>query len=129
MLTAEAWAVEGLLMQKGNGVNPEAGGWDVSYQMVGPLYALRYIPVCGNDSLISRLCVMIQKALEWEITRMLPNGEIDISGSTRIGRENFGKNVKTMNYYEAFQAFAYAGQIVNPDWLIYADRIARLKGW
>lgn len=129
MLTAEAWAVEGLLLQKGNGVNPEAGGWDVSYQMVGPLYALRYIPVCGNESLVSRLCLMIQKALEWEVMRMLPNGEIDVSGSTRIGREKFGKDVKTMNYYEAFQTFAYAGQIVSPAWLVYADRIARLKNW
>ena len=49
-------------LQQADGTNPEKGGLDVSYQMVGVLMALRYLPVCGDAGLRARLRGTIRRA-------------------------------------------------------------------
>lgn len=45
---AVEWARQGLALQRADGTNPEKGGYDTGYQMVGVLMSLRYLPVCAD---------------------------------------------------------------------------------
>jgi hypothetical protein len=54
-------------LQEPDGTNPEKGGFDAEYQMVGVLMALRYLPVCGDHQLRERLLSMIRSAVTREL--------------------------------------------------------------
>src|SRR5581483_2534362 len=102
---AERWAGEGLDLQRADGTNPEKDGYDVGYQMVGVLMALRYLPVCGTPALRMRLREMVRRAAEPEIERMALDGSIGLQSSTRVGKEHArnGK-LKDVPYGEIMQA-------------------------
>lgn len=128
---AERWAGEGLDLQRGDGTNPEKDGYDVGYQMVGVLMALRYLPVCGNPGLRVRLREMVRRAVQPEIGRMAPDGSIDLQSSTRVGKEHArnGK-LKDVPYGEIMQALVYgAHALPSAEWMQPAERIAHLRGW
>lgn len=128
---AVQWAEEGLSLQRADGVNPERDGFDPSYHMVGVLMALRYLPVCDDPGLRSRLRSMIRKAVAIELTRLQPDGSIDAEGATRIGKERGRSGViKTVAYGEVAQAFVYGALAVpQPQWLEPAQRIIHYKKW
>jgi hypothetical protein len=128
-LAATTWATEGLALQRLDGVNPERGGYDINYQMVGPLHAARYLPVCGDSALRSRVRTMMRRAGAWELQRIRPDGSVDVSGSTRIGRELYDGHPKTLNYYDLFEALVYGAQLVDPAWLEAAAKLGRPRGW
>lgn len=128
---AAQWARDGLSLQQDDGVNPEKGGFDASYQMVGVLMALRYLPVCNDPELRQRLRAMIRLAAEPELARLQSDGSIDADGSTRVGRERSRAGiVKSVAYGEVLQALVYGAQALpKPEWIPPARRIVAYKGW
>ena len=100
---------DGLSLQLPNGVNPEKGGYDSSYQMVGVVYAQRWVTYFPEDSLTPNVKAMIDKALAWEQTRILPSGAISTKGNTRTaGQERRrGGKAKTVSYKSTIRGFAY----------------------
>ncbi len=100
---------DGLSLQLPNGVNPEKGGYDSSYQMVGMVYAQRWVTYFPEDSLTPNVKAMIDRALAWEQTRILPSGAISTKGNTRTaGQEKRrGGKAKTVSYKSTIRGFAY----------------------
>lgn len=119
---------DGLSLQRPDGVNPEKGGYDSSYQTVGIVYAQRWVTYFPQDAITSKVVAMINKALEWEQSRISPSGEIRIEGNTRTAgqeRKRTGK-VKTVAYGSALRAFAYWASVTgNSQWREKARKIAR----
>jgi hypothetical protein len=113
------WANRGLSAQSSDGINPERGGYDVSYQMVGPLFAIRYLPFCPSVSLRNRLTVMTVKAVNWWTARVGSDGQIAPGASTRVGKEGVnGGPGKPINYAEAIQVLVLGSRLLKqPDWL------------
>jgi hypothetical protein len=74
---------------------------------------------------------MIEKTCRWEMRRILPNGEIDGAGSTRMLKESGrGGAIKHTNYKEIVQAFSYAAAITgDPAYAETAQLLARSQGW
>ncbi len=128
---AADWANQGMALQRPDGANPEKGGFDASYQMVGALMALRYWPVCRDSALRMRLATAIRRAIMGELARQKEDGSIDAGGSTRVGAERArsGK-IKEVNYAEVLQALVFASQgLGEPSWLDAARKIAVLRQW
>jgi hypothetical protein len=114
------------------GVNPEKGGFDVSYQAVGLLYAARYYLACPDPELRAKVRDMIYRGLVWEMGRVDENtGEVVIRGSTRVGVELGGDNQpKQVDYKSVFQAFVLGFHITgDARFREVAERIARGRGW
>lgn len=131
MRTAAQWADRGLALQLADGTNPEKGGFDASYQMVGVLMALRYWPVCGDKAQKTQLRSMIRRAVNGELGRQRDDGSIDATGSTRVEMEHArsGK-MKEINYAEILQALVFAAQaLAEPKWQRAAEKIAELRQW
>ncbi len=128
---ARAWAEQGLSLQRDDGVNPEKGGLDAGYQMVGVLMALRYLPACDDPALRARLRGMVRRAVVPELARLRPDGSIDADGSTRIELEHARNGrLKDVPYGEVVQALVYGAQAVpEPAWLAPARRIVAARGW
>jgi hypothetical protein len=73
----------------------------------------------------------VEKTCQWEMRHVLPSGEIDMTGSTRmlIERQHNGA-LKRTNYPEVVQAFVYTAKITGkPEYLDIARRIALSQGW
>jgi hypothetical protein len=128
---AEAWIEEGLAMQRPDGVNPERGGFDSSYQMVGVLFVERYFPTCRSDALKKRLAAAMERAVAVTLMRQQKDGSIDISDSTRVGSEltRAGK-VKGFNYPEGVQTLVFGSHLFGrQDWRQSAELMVKLNGW
>jgi hypothetical protein len=119
------WASRGFAAQRPDGVNPELGGYDASYQMVGPLFALRYLPFCPSTRLRQKLGKMALLAVAWWVSRLRSDGQIDSTGSTRVGKEAVdGGPGKPVNYAEAIQVLVIGAKLLDrPDWLEIAAKI------
>jgi hypothetical protein len=119
---------DGLSLQHSDGVNPEKGGFDSSYQMVGVVYAQRWVTYFPKDSLTPKVVKMIDKALCWQQTRILDSGEISSQDNTRTAgqeRRRTGK-VKTVSSRSALRAFAYWASVTgNKKWEAIARKIAQ----
>jgi hypothetical protein len=135
---AERFAQAGLARQLENGVNPERGGFDVSYQSAGVLNAARYWLVCPDPELRQNLAGMIRRGMLWEANRIDAKGVVNMAGSTRTGHDHERSGtVKKVNDKEVYLAFVYSYEITGearfrevakslntaPDW---PGRIARL---
>jgi len=109
---ANQYAEDGLSLQRGDGVNPEKGGYDVSYQAVGVLFGERFFIVCHDNELRLRVLGMIEQASNWELAMINYDGQVLVGDSTRIGNEKSrsGK-VKHVNTKELLQALSYATTI------------------
>lgn len=114
------WAQIGLAAQLENGVNPERGGFDISYQLVGPLHSLLFMPICPDKELIYKLKDMCRKAISIWKTHLHPDGSIVANTSTRIGVETnlSGKAIKSMDYKGALKALVLASVELKDDELI-----------
>jgi len=98
------------------GVNPEMGGFDANYQAAGLRYAALYWLHGGAANLKSSLVNMLTKGLIWEAPRIDAKGNIDITGSTRVGIErNRDGTVKQINQGEVIDAFAYGYQLTGSE--------------
>ncbi|MGK7878194.1 MAG: hypothetical protein AB4426_34280 [Xenococcaceae cyanobacterium] len=119
---------EGLSLQRPDGVNPERGGHDSSYQMAGVIYAARWVTYLPDDPLTPRVIEMIEGALAWEESRILPSGEISSQGNTRTGGQESVRigQVKKINQREVLRGFAYWASVTgNPRWIVIANKIVQ----
>jgi len=125
---AQTSIADGLSLQRKDGVNPEKGGFDTSYQMVGVVYAERWVTYFPQDDLTPKVKEMIDRALLWEKARILPSGEISKEGNTRTGGQETGRvgKVKDVDYSTVLRGFTY-GECVNGDkkWEAIARQIAQ----
>jgi hypothetical protein len=105
------------------GVFIENGGRDSSYNVVSILFG----SVLGLHVAIPEFEAILPSAVAWQLTRVLPTGEVDVNGNTRtgVGKEPdaFGKP-KTVNYTEVVLALTIYG-LVHQDQaaLAAADRV------
>jgi hypothetical protein len=122
---AIATARLGLQLQRADGINPEKGGFDVSYQGAGILYAARYFPSCKDPALQAGLVGMFHKGGEWLRGRLQEDGNYVIAGSTRTAGQEILRSGKTklVNYMEALQAFCHAGTITGEEAFREAARL------
>jgi hypothetical protein len=118
---------DGLSIQRPDGVNPEKGGYDSSYQAVGLVYAQRWAMYFPNDALTPQVVAMVNRGLEWTETTILPSGQISTVGNTRTAGQETGISGRTKNvdYKMVFRGFAYWGLVTgNQRWLELAERIS-----
>jgi len=128
MKFASQYIQDGLSQQRSDGVNPEKGGYDSSYQMVGVVYAQRWVTYLAENSITPKVKGMINKSLLWEQTRILPSGEVSTEGNTRTGGEEKGRSgkVKGIDRRSVIRGFAYWGSVTgNEKWNAIARRIAQ----
>jgi len=69
------------------GVNPERGGFDVSYQCTSVMFAIHFYRYCPDAALRKAIRAMISPALLWVSRRISTTGVLDETGSTRAGHE------------------------------------------
>jgi hypothetical protein len=97
-----------------NGVNPEKGGWDSSYQALGLKYAARYYFVVAQSQALLTMGVDGQN---WETTMVLPSGAVSVVGNTRTGscqeRDHLG-NCKGVSYDSVYESY-YAWYLISGD--------------
>ena len=104
---------QGLNKQWSNGVNPEKGGYDSSYQMVGALEAMRWLSHFDENSLAPSVAMMINNALVWEESKILTSGKISTYGNTRTNGSETTRTgeSKSINQREIIYGFAYWSSI------------------
>jgi hypothetical protein len=98
-----------LVAQEANGVFPEDGGYDSSYQSV-TLLKLCEIYTFDRDPAV---LLALQSGFAWESARVLSTGQIDTTGDSRVGPggEIYFGIEKQVNYPEVIRAFALYGAI------------------
>jgi len=124
-------AVDGLGRQEADGTNPEKGGFDVSYQAVGVVFASRYWTLCPEARTKAALAKMIQGALTKELTKIDAQGDVSLEGSTRVTSEvaRSGKP-KTMDYKMLVIALLNGEKVTgNRQFGAVAERIAQRQKW
>lgn len=93
----------------------EKGGYDSSYQGVSLLRAIIfYMNLEDSDtSLRQNLWSAIVAGVNWELTRVLPTGEVSTDGNTRVfpGGEQFLGQEKQVAYADLALALNYYSQI------------------
>jgi hypothetical protein len=124
-------AKAGMDRQQFDGTNPEKGGFDVNYQIVGAVFATRYLLVCGDATVRARLEQMIGKTLEKEKTAIDKNGNVTTAGSTRLtSEEGRSGRPKTMDYKMLVQALIFWSDISgDSSWRDIAGRVALNRNW
>lgn len=128
MPAARQFIQTGISLQEPDGVNPELGGHDSSYQGVGLDYAERWETYFPNDPLTPAVDHVVIKGLEWEETMILPTGEISTAGNTRTARQELNPSgtVKTVAHVSVETAFAYRAAVNgSPRWEADALKISR----
>ncbi|WP_291985897.1 hypothetical protein [Luteitalea sp.] len=112
-----------LTLRDADGVFVEKGGRDSSYNMVSVLFGqvlTLHVPMPEAEAAFAG-------AMAWQISRVLPSGEVDVRNNSRtgVGKEvSYGGAPKTVNYTEMLQALTLYG-LVHQDAaaLAAADRV------
>jgi len=117
----------GVLQQLSNGVNPEAGGYDSSYQAVGVTYAQLWTTYFPQDSTSSSVRAMLGKALEWEYSRVESNGNVLTNGNSRTGIETGPSGTtKVVDWRSVVTAFSRTFQTTRDTrWQAAAQSVAQ----
>ena len=121
--TSRKLIAHALTLRDPDGVFIENGGRDSSYNVVsilfGSILAL-HVPIPEFEA-------ALPKAMAWELTRIKPNGEVDVTGNTRtgVGKEaSYFGEPKNVNYGEVVQALTLYGLMRhNEAALAAADRV------
>jgi hypothetical protein len=119
---SKSYIREGIALQQPDGVNPEKGGYDCSYQAAGLYYAECYYDLVADQEMKSALRPMLEKGFAWLRTRVLPDGRMDVSGNTRVGGgQEQGRNAvpKKVNYGIIYRGF-YHWSLISDD-SVYAQ--------
>lgn len=112
-----------LTLRDAAGVFVEKGGRDSSYNVVSVLFGqvlTLHVPMPEAEAAFAQ-------AMQWQISMVLPSGEVDVRNNTRtgVGKEvSYGGEPKNVNYTEVLQALTLYG-IVHKDAeaLAAADRV------
>lgn len=92
---AESAIQDGLAQQTSEGVNPENGGFDVSYQAVSINYGLFCREILGpGDPLSQRLADMARRSMQWLNAFIRPSGEVITTGSSRSAGQEITRTGK-----------------------------------
>lgn len=118
-----------LSRQRKDGVNPEAGGADSTYQAIGMTYAERWLVYRREGRLRNRVRSMIARGLRWELGRITKAGNVRRVGDTRTKGQEVrivdGK-IKTISYTSIVRSLAYWGARTSSNrHLAAATRVAR----
>jgi hypothetical protein len=113
----------GLALRDHEGVFIEHGGRDSSYNVVsilmGQVLAL-HVPM-------PELEAAFPAAIAWQLTKILPTGEIDVTGNTRTGvgaEKSYTGKPKNVNVNEVIYTLTLYGTLhQDPDVLAAADRV------
>ncbi len=115
LMEKSVWLIRnGIAFQFSDGVNPERGGHDTSYQALGLNYACRYYQIAASESTRSELKPTLEKGFNWLTTRIQADGRIDGTGNTRTGpAAELGRNgkPKQLDYRTTGIVFAYWAQL------------------
>jgi len=80
------WLVRnGIAMQTLEGVNPERGGPDTSYQALGLIYACRFYQNIADETMRREMLPFLERGHAWLLGRISADGTIDGTGNTRTG--------------------------------------------
>ena len=96
------------------GIFLEYGGGDSSYQMISlinaTLFATQLPP---NDPFRAKILSAVVKGARWELTKILPTGEVSTKDNTRVkpGGESFLGTQKTVSIPDVVRGLAYAGAL------------------
>ncbi len=93
----------------------EKGGYDSSYQSVSLRLALWLYTNLQSDavSLKRDLWIAIEKGIRWELTRILPTGEVSTEGNARVysGGEKYFSKEKGVDYTQIILALNYYSKL------------------
>lgn len=117
----------GLEAQRPDGIVPELGGYDSSYQARGLVYAEDYLAWVRRDPLGASLRTAIARGLAWERTRILRSGRVSTLGNTRANGVMVDHNgPKRVVYPMVARALGWWGLAANvPSDVRLAARVAR----
>ncbi|MDG3005862.1 hypothetical protein [Paludisphaera mucosa] len=128
---ASDYAARGHALQAADGVNPEKGGSDTSYQAYGILMAERFLTTCRSPELRGQVEAMIVRGLGWLSARVGADGQVASSDDSRTGTEaSRSGTVKSIDYKTMIQAFSFATTTTTD--VVYrnvARRLAVGRGW
>lgn len=112
-----------LTLRDADGVFLEKGGRDSSYNVVSILFGqvlALHVPLPDFEA-------ALPAAIEWQLSRVLPSGEVDVRGNTRtgVGKEvSYHGEPKNVNYTEVILALTYYGTVRgDPRALEAAERV------
>ncbi|HTO03474.1 MAG TPA: hypothetical protein VL069_07220 [Opitutus sp.] len=112
-----------LTLRDEEGVFLEKGGRDSSYNVVSILFG----QTLALHVSLPEFEAALPAAVSWQVSRVLPNGEVDVTGNTRTGvgkEKSYAGEPKNVNYNEVVFALTLYG-IVHQDTaaLQAADRV------
>lgn len=116
--SAKKLIAHALTLRDSAGVFIEKGGRDSSYNVVSILYGqilALYVPLPEFEA-------ALPAAVAWQLTRVMENGEIDVTGNTRTGvgtEKSYFGTPKNVNYNEVILALTYYG-VVHKDKAVLA---------
>lgn len=99
-----------LTLRDDAGVFLEKGGRDSSYNVVSILFG----QVLALHVPLPEFEAALPAAIEWQLGRVLPSGEVDVRGNTRtgVGKEvSYHGEPKNVNYTEVVLALTYYGTV------------------
>jgi len=122
--TSKKLIAHAITLRDKDGVFLENGGRDSSYNNVSILFGT----VLGMHVPIPEFEAVLPAAMKWELSRIKPNGEIDVSGNTRTGvglePSPFTGEAKGVNYGEIVQALTFYGLLHHDKAILdAADRV------
>ncbi len=109
--TSRKLIAHAITLRDADGIFIENGGRDSSYNNVSILFGT----ILGLHVPIPEFAAVLPAAMKWELSRIKPNGQIDVSGNTRtgVGKEPspYSGEAKGVNYGEIVQALTLYGLI------------------
>lgn len=99
-----------LTLRDKEGVFIENGGRDSSYNVVSILFG----QVLALHVPLPEFEAALPAAVKWQLTRILPTGEVDVTGNTRTGvgaEKSYFGDPKNVNYNEVSLALTYYGLV------------------
>jgi hypothetical protein len=117
-----------LSMQAENGYFLENGGYDSSYNAVSLQIAQQIFCQFAEEpsATRSRLWSAIDQSMQWQLSRILPSGQVSTVGNTRVyaGGEKYFEKAKSVDYNSLCIALNYyAGLSGKPDAIRYAQQV------
>ena len=108
--TSRKLIAHAITLRDKDGVFIENGGRDSSYNVVSILFGT----VLGLHVPIPEFEAVLPAAMKWQLSRIKPTGEVDVTGNTRtgVGKEaSYFGEPKNVNYGEVVQALTLYGLI------------------
>jgi len=114
-------------LQHPEGYYFEGGGYDSSYQATNLLYGFYLLSQLDQSHAFKKtLSVSLKKGMDWEVSRILPSGEVSTEGNARVytGGEGFLGAEKGVSYKAVYYSLIYAHYFMqDKEFLDHARRV------